>query len=196
MVRGRCPRRGCTAVGDRCLCRDDGWYRHRRCQCWGCGLWDGAPDGFGIIRASSGHQPQRCVPHPQVRDAARRAQSRPCDGRGVGDIVHAAGRYGLCAASKAGVEMLALTYRQEWRTSVSRSGLCHPSWIDTGPHSAAPRRTCPPFRSCAHGCAYPGNVTTSVDRAGRRDSRRTRAPSQPECTSRAPSSSPTGRRQP
>lgn len=67
-------------------------------------------------------------------------------------------------ASKAGVEMLALIYRQEVAPLGVTVGVVHPSWTETDlvrgmdhnlPSFAAMRRRLP----------YPGNVTTSVEKA-------------------------------
>ena len=55
------------------------------------------------------------------------------------------------AASKAGVEMLALAYRQEVAHLGITVGLVHPRG-STPTSSEAPRRTCPHSRSCAGGC--------------------------------------------
>src|ERR1700733_9654082 len=60
------------------------------------------------------------------------------------------------AASKAGVEMLALAYRQEVAHLGVTVGLVHPSWIDTDLASS---------RDIRRRLPYPGNVTTSVDQA-------------------------------
>jgi NAD(P)-dependent dehydrogenase (short-subunit alcohol dehydrogenase family) len=65
------------------------------------------------------------------------------------------------AASKAGVEMLALAYRQEVAHLGITVGLVHPSWIDTDLVRGA-EADLPSFRSCAEALPYPGNVTTSV----------------------------------
>ena len=82
------------------------------------------------------------------------------------------------AASKAGVEMLALAYRQEVAHLGITVGLVHPSWIDTDLVRGA-EADLPSFQELRGRLPYPGNVTTSVDRAGRRDRPRTRAPAQP-----------------
>jgi len=98
------------------------------------------------------------------------------------------------AASKAGVEMLALAYRQEVAHLGVTVGLVHPSWIDTDLVRGA-NADVPSFKDLRRRLPYPGNVTTSVDRAAaaivdglaRRRSR---------VYVRARSSSPTGRRRP
>jgi NAD(P)-dependent dehydrogenase (short-subunit alcohol dehydrogenase family) len=68
------------------------------------------------------------------------------------------------AASKAGVEMLALAYRQEVAHLGITVGLVHPSWIDTDLVRGA-EADLPSFRELRGRLPYPGNVTTSVDRA-------------------------------
>src|ERR1700733_7804762 len=68
------------------------------------------------------------------------------------------------AASKAGVEMLALAYRQEVAHLGVTVGLVHPSWIDTDLVRGA-EADLPPFQDLRRRLPYPGNVTTSVDRA-------------------------------
>ena len=82
------------------------------------------------------------------------------------------------AASKAGVEMLALAYRQEVAHLGITVGLVHPSWIDTdlvrGAEADLPsfqelRATAAVSRQCHHECR-PG---------GRSDRARTRASAQP-----------------
>lgn len=66
-------------------------------------------------------------------------------------------------ASKAGVESLALAYRQEVAHLGITVGLVHPSWIDTDlVRSAA--RDLPSFDRLRAELPYPGNVTTSVDK--------------------------------
>lgn len=67
------------------------------------------------------------------------------------------------AASKAGVEMLALTYRQEVAHLGITVGLVHPSWIDTDLVRGA-EADIPSFMDLRGRLPYPGNVTTSVDR--------------------------------
>jgi len=67
------------------------------------------------------------------------------------------------AASKAGVEMLALAYRQEVAHLGVTVGLVHPSWIDTDLIRGA-EADLPSFRELRGRLPYPGNVTTSVDR--------------------------------
>ena len=67
------------------------------------------------------------------------------------------------AASKAGVEMLALAYRQEVAHLGVTVGLVHPSWIDTDLIRGA-EADLPSFRELRARLPYPGNVTTSVDR--------------------------------
>lgn len=68
------------------------------------------------------------------------------------------------AASKAGVELLALAYRQEVAHLGVTVGLVHPSWIDTDLVRRA-EADLPSFRDLRRRLPYPGNVTTSVDRA-------------------------------
>ncbi|MBE1547569.1 hypothetical protein GGC64_001577 [Mycobacterium sp. OAS707] len=68
------------------------------------------------------------------------------------------------AASKAGVEMLALAYRQEVAHLGITVGLVHPSWIDTDLVRGA-EADLPSFQQLRERLPYPGNVTTSVDRA-------------------------------
>lgn len=67
-------------------------------------------------------------------------------------------------ASKAGVEMLALAYRQEVAHLGVTVGLVHPSWIDTDLVRGA-EADLPSFRGMRRRLPYPGNVTTSVDEA-------------------------------
>lgn len=67
-------------------------------------------------------------------------------------------------ASKAGVEMLALAYRQEVAHLGVTVGLVHPSWIDTDLVRGA-EADLPSFRGLRKRLPYPGNVTTSVDDA-------------------------------
>jgi NAD(P)-dependent dehydrogenase (short-subunit alcohol dehydrogenase family) len=68
------------------------------------------------------------------------------------------------AASKAGVEMLALAYRQEVAHLGITVGIVHPSWIDTDLVRGA-EADLPSFKELRGRLPYPGNVTTSVDRA-------------------------------
>ncbi|MCZ8381132.1 short-chain dehydrogenase/reductase [Mycobacterium sp. CPCC 205372] len=68
------------------------------------------------------------------------------------------------AASKAGVEMLALAYRQEVVHLGITVGLVHPSWIDTDLVRGVDADL-PSFRELRSRLPYPGNVTTSVDDA-------------------------------
>jgi len=67
-------------------------------------------------------------------------------------------------ASKAGTEMLALAYRQEVAHLGVTVGVVHPSWIDTDIVRGADADL-PSFRRLRSRLPYPGNVTTSVDRA-------------------------------
>lgn len=67
-------------------------------------------------------------------------------------------------ASKAGVEMLALAYRQEVAHLGVTVGLVHPSWIDTDLVRGADRDL-PSFQALRRRLPYPANVTTSCDRA-------------------------------
>src|ERR1700757_3571972 len=68
------------------------------------------------------------------------------------------------AASKAGVEMLALAYRQEVAHPGITVGVVHPSWIDTDLVRGA-EADLSSFRELRRRLPYPGNVVTSVDRA-------------------------------
>ncbi|HSV39144.1 MAG TPA: SDR family oxidoreductase [Nocardioidaceae bacterium] len=68
------------------------------------------------------------------------------------------------AASKAGVEMLTLAYRQEVAHLGITVGLVHPSWIETDLVKGA-ERDIPSFVQLRRELPYPGNVTTSVDKA-------------------------------
>src|SRR5271165_4114270 len=68
------------------------------------------------------------------------------------------------AASKAGVEMLALAYRQEVAHLGVTVGLVHPSEIDTD-LLRRDEADSPPPQEPGKRCPQPGNVTTSVDRA-------------------------------
>jgi len=67
-------------------------------------------------------------------------------------------------ASKAGVEMLALAYRQEVAHLGVTVGLVHPSWIDTDLVRGADVDL-PSFRGLRRRLPYPGNVTTSAGEA-------------------------------
>ncbi|MFC9841049.1 SDR family oxidoreductase [Rhodococcus sp. NPDC127530] len=67
-------------------------------------------------------------------------------------------------ASKAGVESLALAYRAEVAHLGITVGLVHPSWIDTDLVRGA-EVDIPSFQKMRRRLPYPGNVTTSVDRA-------------------------------
>ena len=98
------------------------------------------------------------------------------------------------AASKAGVEMLALAYRQEVAHLGITVGLVHPSWIDTDLVRGA-EADLPSFQELRGRLPYPGNVTTSVDRAAQRSSAGSCAGAV-AYTFRALSSSPTGPRPP
>jgi len=71
---------------------------------------------------------------------------------------------GSYAASKAGVEMLALAYRQEVAHLGITVGLVHPSWIETDLVKGA-ELDLPSFVRLRKDLPYPGNVTTSVDTA-------------------------------
>ena len=68
------------------------------------------------------------------------------------------------AASKAGVEMLALAYRQEVAHLGITVGLVHPSWIDTDLVRSA-EKDLPSFEGLRNELPYPGNVKTSVEKA-------------------------------
>jgi NAD(P)-dependent dehydrogenase (short-subunit alcohol dehydrogenase family) len=67
-------------------------------------------------------------------------------------------------ASKAATELLALTYRQEVAHLGVTVGLVHPSWIDTDLVRGA-EADLPSFQALRRRLPYPGNVTTSADRA-------------------------------
>ncbi|SDI17056.1 hypothetical protein SAMN05192558_101317 [Actinokineospora alba] len=67
-------------------------------------------------------------------------------------------------ASKAGVEMLALAYRQEVAHLGVTVGLVHPSWVETDLVKGA-ERDIPSFVRMRSELPYPGNVTTSVEKA-------------------------------
>ncbi|MFG3615568.1 SDR family oxidoreductase [Nocardia sp. NPDC047654] len=67
-------------------------------------------------------------------------------------------------ASKAGVEMLTLAYRQEVAHLGITVGVVHPSWIDTDLVRGA-EADLPSFQGMRERLPYPGNVTTSVDEA-------------------------------
>lgn len=67
------------------------------------------------------------------------------------------------AASKAGVEMLALAYRQEVAHLRITVGVVHPSWIDTDLVRGADEDI-PSYRALRNRLPYPANVVTSVDR--------------------------------
>jgi NAD(P)-dependent dehydrogenase (short-subunit alcohol dehydrogenase family) len=67
-------------------------------------------------------------------------------------------------ASKAGVEMLALAFRQEVAHLGVTVGVVHPSWIDTDLVRGADADL-PSFPELRRGLPYPRNVTTSVDKA-------------------------------
>ena len=60
--------------------------------------------------------------------------------------------------------MLALAYRQEVAHLGITVGLVHPSWIDTDLVRGA-EADLPSFQELRGRLPYPGNVTTSVDRA-------------------------------
>jgi short-subunit dehydrogenase len=68
------------------------------------------------------------------------------------------------AASNAGVEMLALAYRQEVAHLGITVGLVHPSWIETDLVRGA-ERDIPSFVALRKELPHPGNVTTSVEQA-------------------------------
>ena len=98
------------------------------------------------------------------------------------------------AASKAGVEMLALAYRQEVRTSASRSASSTPRGsIRT--LSGALRRTCPHLRRCAGACRIPATSPRASTGRPQRSSADSCAGAA-ACTCHVLSSWPTGRRLP
>lgn len=68
------------------------------------------------------------------------------------------------SASKAGVELLALAYRQEVAHLGITVGLVHPSWIETDLVKGA-ETDIPSFVRLRRELPYPGNVTTSVEKA-------------------------------
>ena len=68
------------------------------------------------------------------------------------------------AASKAGVEMLALAYRQEVAHLGVTVGIIHPGFIDTDLVRGLDADL-PAFQELRARLPYPGNVTTGVDRA-------------------------------
>lgn len=68
------------------------------------------------------------------------------------------------SASKAGVEMLALAYRQEVAHLGVSVGLVNPSWIETDLVKSIDRDM-PSFPAMRRRLPYPGNVTTSVNRS-------------------------------
>lgn len=68
------------------------------------------------------------------------------------------------SSSKAGVEMLALAYRQEVAHLGITVGLVHPSWIETDLVKGA-EADLPSFPAMRKDLPYPGNVTTRVDEA-------------------------------
>jgi NAD(P)-dependent dehydrogenase (short-subunit alcohol dehydrogenase family) len=68
------------------------------------------------------------------------------------------------AASKAAVEMLALAYRQEVAHLGVTVGIIHPGFIDTDLVRGLDADL-PSFQELRARLPYPGNVTTSVDRA-------------------------------
>jgi NAD(P)-dependent dehydrogenase (short-subunit alcohol dehydrogenase family) len=68
------------------------------------------------------------------------------------------------AASKAGVEMLALAYRQEVAHLGVTVGIIHPGFIDTDLVRGLDADL-PSFQELRARLPYPGNVTTSVDQA-------------------------------
>ena len=82
------------------------------------------------------------------------------------------------AASKAGVEMLALAYRQEVAHLGITVGLVHPSWIDTDLVRGA-EADLPSFQDLRGRLPYPGQRDHECRPGSRRDRPRTRAPAQP-----------------
>ena len=82
------------------------------------------------------------------------------------------------AASKAGVEMLALAYRQEVAHLGVTVGLVHPSWIDTDLVRGA-EADLPSFQELRATAAVSGQRHHERRPGGRRDRRRARAPAQP-----------------
>ncbi|MCW2831390.1 MAG: short-chain dehydrogenase [Aeromicrobium sp.] len=65
-------------------------------------------------------------------------------------------------ASKAGVESLALAYKQEVAHLGIDVGVCHPSWVDTDIVRNA-ERDLPTFRATREKLPWPANSTTSVE---------------------------------
>ncbi|MBQ9056461.1 MAG: SDR family NAD(P)-dependent oxidoreductase [Rhodococcus sp.] len=68
------------------------------------------------------------------------------------------------SASKAGVEMLALSYRQEVAHLGISVGLVHPSWLETDLVRGMDHDI-PSFPAMRRHLPYPGNVTTDVETA-------------------------------
>ena len=65
-------------------------------------------------------------------------------------------------ASKAGVEALALAYRQEMWVHGVKVGVCHPSWIDTDIVRGA-EADLPSFKAIRGRLPWPANGTTSLE---------------------------------
>ncbi|MBW9207489.1 SDR family oxidoreductase [Mumia sp. zg.B17] len=65
-------------------------------------------------------------------------------------------------ASKAGVEALALAYRQEMWVHGVKVGVCHPSWIDTDIVRGA-EDDLPSFKAIRGRLPWPANGTTSLE---------------------------------
>ena len=82
------------------------------------------------------------------------------------------------AASKAGVEMLALAYRQEVAHLGITVGLVHPSWIDTDLVRGA-EADLPSFQTVASAAAVPRQCHDECRQGGRCDRARPRASAQP-----------------
>ena len=95
---------------------------------------------------------------------ASSSQSRSCDRRGVGGVVHTAGRYGLVRRKQGRRRDARLGVRQEVAHLGITVGLVHPSWIGTDLVRGA-EADIPSFQDLRRRLPYPGNVTTSVDRA-------------------------------
>ena len=118
--------------------------------------------------------PPNGVPHAQVRDAASWESRGHVMVGGVGDILHAACRAGLDAASRPAWRCSALAYRQEVVHLGMTVGLVDPSWIDTDP-SEAPRPTCPHLQELRGLVARSGQHHHQCRPGRRRDRPRTRA---------------------
>ena len=86
------------------------------------------------------------------------------DRHSVGDIVHSAGRYGLICGEQGRSGDARPGLSTGGRAPRVTVGLVHPSWIDTDLIRGA-EADIPSFQDLRKRLPYPGNVTTSVDRA-------------------------------